>query len=111
MKPAAPNHITRFFAIFAIVACVFATTATAATRTLFAWGTSDYFWFADVNPVPTPAGPAGVLTTIHMRAAGDQSWRTLGELSETPTSISNRGSELLVVLDYGEWKIVSDTDI
>src|SRR4051812_47073203 len=117
MKPAARNQnsiLTRFVvATFLLSACGFAPEASAATRALHAWGAGDSFWFADVNPVPpngSPA-PAGVLTTIHVRSAGDGLWRTVAELSETPISVSNRGSELLIVLDYGEWKIASESDV
>ena len=53
-----------------------------------------------------------MLTTIRVRTAGDQlRWSKVGELSESPVSISNRGSELLVVLDDGEWKLVSESDV
>ncbi|HEY1628253.1 MAG TPA: hypothetical protein VGF52_00245, partial [Tepidisphaeraceae bacterium] len=82
------------------------------SRALFAWGTSESLWSADVNPDISPDAPAGVLTTVRVRKAGDElHWVDVGELSEIPVSISNRGSELLIVLDDGEWKIVSEREV
>src|SRR4051812_24113054 len=84
----------------------------AVTRELLAHGTDQFFWSADVNPNSSPDAPSAVLTTIRLRTAGDQlKWSSAGELAETPVSLSNRGSELLMVLDDGEWKIVSETDV
>lgn len=111
MKPAARKSNLVIVVTVLVFACVFATRASAATRALLAWGAGESFWSVDVNPQVPVATPPNVITTIRLRQAGDVQWHTSGELSETPASISNRGSELLVVLDDGQWKIVSTSDV
>ena len=44
--------------------------AQGVTRALFAWGTDDYFWSADVNPAVSPDTPAEVLTDTAVIQSG-----------------------------------------
>jgi uncharacterized RDD family membrane protein YckC len=111
MKPAGRN----FLVIIVALLLFGATTPPGApptSRALHAWGTKDYFWSADSAADISADGAPGVVTKIRVRKAGDQlQWQDVGELAEMPVSLSNRGSELLIVLDDGEWKIASETDI
>jgi uncharacterized RDD family membrane protein YckC len=63
-------------------------------------------WCADVIPFADPSRP-GSRTVIRVRTAGDGQWRVIGEIAEPAVDLDNRGSELLVVLAEGEWRIVS----
>jgi uncharacterized RDD family membrane protein YckC len=74
------------------------------TRDLFAWGTDQLYWSADVVPSGDAHTPAAQ-TTIRFRTAGDGEWRVIGEVAGPVTNLSNRGSELLVVLEDGQWLI------
>lgn len=108
MKTAARNA---FVVVAVLMLAALSPRAKASPRNLLAEGTDQYFWSADV--VPSAAGePPGVKTTIRYRSAGDQlRWQTASELHAVPVSLSTRGSELLVVLENGEWKIVSESGL
>src|SRR5687767_10177130 len=56
---------------------------------------------------PAPA-PAPATTAPGAGGARDSQWRLVGELEARAVSLAHRGNELLVVLDNGDWKIVSD---
>src|SRR4051812_25321347 len=112
MKPAARSDspVVRLAAamLFCIASLAPLARAAAPARDLLAHGTDQYFWSADVTPASPNDLPATVNTVIRYRTAGDMlRWQKAAELSAQPTSLANRGSELLVVLDDGSWKIVS----
>ena len=112
MKPAARSDSPVVRLALAMLMCVAALAPIARAgppnRDLLAHGTDQYFWSADVTPAPPNELPATVNTVIRFRTAGDMlRWQKAAELSAQPTSLANRGSELLVVLDDGSWKIVS----
>ena len=77
-------------------------------RDLLAYGTDDRFWSADVIPF-IQGKTSGVKTFLRVRAPGDSQWQMVGELEAAAVSLANRANELLVVLDNGDWKIVSDS--
>jgi uncharacterized RDD family membrane protein YckC len=106
MKPAARN-------VLLVVALLLATIsqAGAAARDLLAHGTDQFFWSADVVPTG-PNEPQGSKTIIRYRTAGDQlRWKPASELAAQAESLGNRGDELLVVLEGGQWKIVSESGV
>src|SRR5688572_8295838 len=113
MKPAARNvFLVVIVSLLAGAWHVLAAPANSGARGLLTTGNNDLFWSADVNPNPTPDAPSAVLTTIQVRQSGDQlRWQKVGQLAEAPTSLASRGSELLVVLADGEWKIVWASDM
>src|SRR3982750_2061733 len=131
MKPAARNFILSIPAVVWLAVCVVATTSAlrAATpppappppttapapaptsspvRDLLAYGTDQRFWSADIIPVVQAKTPSAK-TFLRVLRARDSQWRILGELEAPAISLANRGTELLVVLDGGDWKIVSET--
>jgi uncharacterized RDD family membrane protein YckC len=83
-------------------------TLRATTRDLLAYGTDERFWSADV--IPVIQGKANATKTfLRVRGPGDSQWQSVGELEAAAISLAHRGTELLVVLDDGDWKIVSDS--
>jgi uncharacterized RDD family membrane protein YckC len=78
-------------------------------RDLLAHGTDETFWCADV--VPVTGQEPGTRTLLRYRHAGDALWKSAGEFPVAATSLSNRGAELLVVLEGGDWKLVADTGV
>lgn len=126
MKPAARNALIGvsllLLALASLAAVTIARAAQAApspaaaeaprpaVRDLLAHGTDQVIWTADVVSRPGRANQIGISTQVRYRSAGDQQrWQAAAELSARPLSLANRGSELLVVTDDGEWKIVSDS--
>jgi uncharacterized RDD family membrane protein YckC len=77
-------------------------------RDLLAYGTDDRFWSADVIPF-IQGKTSGTKTFLRVRGPGDSQWQMVGELEAAAVSLANRANELLVVLDNGDWKIVSDS--
>src|SRR5439155_7182453 len=113
MKPAARNRFLVVRLALAMLVMIAATASSARAapprRDLLAHGTDQYFWSVDVTPVAAGEMPAGVDAVIRYRTAGDQlRWQKAGELSAQPVALSNRGSELVIVLDDGSWKIASE---
>src|SRR3954451_9167589 len=78
------------------------------TRDLLAYGTDQRFWSADVIPF-IQGKTSGTKTFLRVRGPGDSQWQMVGELEAAAISLASRGNELLVVLDNGDWKIVSDS--
>jgi len=79
-------------------------------RDLLAHGSDEYLWVADVGMSPSTETP-GVNTTVRFRTAGDMRWQVAGEIAARPTLLASRGSELLIVLDDGSWKIANESGI
>src|SRR5439155_27071844 len=78
------------------------------SRDLLAHGTDQFYWAANVAPTPDPRTP-GVQTSVRFRTPGDVEWREIAQFEAPATALSNRGSELLVVMLGGQWAIVSDS--
>jgi uncharacterized RDD family membrane protein YckC len=85
-----------------------ARTSAPAGRELLAFGTEQRFWSADVIPY-AQGKTSGTKTFLRVRGPGDPQWRIIGELEAPALSLAHRGNELLVVLDGGDWRIVSDS--
>ena len=85
-----------------------ATAPATSSRDLLAYGTDDRFWSADVIPI-IQGKTSSTKTFLRVRGPGDSQWQSVGELEAAAISLANRGGELLVVLDDGDWKIVSDS--
>lgn len=83
------------------------TPARTVVRDLLAFGTEQRFWSADVIPF-IQGKQSGTKTYLRVRAPGDSQWKLITELEAPAVSLGNRGVELLVVLEGGDWKIVAD---
>jgi uncharacterized RDD family membrane protein YckC len=79
-------------------------------RDLLAHGSDEFLWVADVG-MSTSSETPGVNTTVRFRTAGDMRWQVAGEIAARPTLLASRGSELLIVLDDGSWKIANESGI
>src|SRR5829696_6389815 len=132
MKPAARNLfvVLMFLAAAGVAAALLSPRAPAApapssaaaispapetpaprARDLLARGTQDQFWAATVVPSRDRDTP-GEKTVIRFRAPGDGlQWRLFAELAARAVEISDHGAELLVLLDNGDWKFVSDSGV
>jgi uncharacterized RDD family membrane protein YckC len=97
------------------------TSDAAAMRNLLAHGTEQQLWCADVVG-PRPGLPGAGLnsgpnapaarTVIRFRTSGQSQWTVIAEIAAPAVALDNRGSELLVVLASGQWRIVSsDGDV
>ena len=81
--------------------------ARSVVRDLLALGNEDRFWSADV--IPFIQGKAsGTKTFFRVRGPGDPQWRLVAELEAPAVALANRGRELLVVLEGGDWRILSE---
>ncbi|MEA2736000.1 MAG: hypothetical protein QOE14_2451 [Humisphaera sp.] len=129
MKPAARNFLVSI-AVLGLALCVVpamryaqgvaapasapaaaaaATPARSMVRDLLAFGTEERFWSADVIPLMQGKPSGGTKTFLRVRGPGDSEWKGIGELDAPALSLAHRGTELLVVLEDGDWKIVSDS--
>src|SRR5437016_4417351 len=81
----------------------------ASSRELLAHGTDQHYWAANVAPVPKSRNSA-VTTSVRYRASGDVEWREIAEFATPAIALANRGAELLLVLNGGQWSIVSSDD-
>src|SRR5256885_476160 len=107
MKPAA--HKLLLVVLFALAAANPRAAFAAAPRDLLAHGTGDYLWSVEMYLSRDPDSP-GERTRVQYRKPGEaRTWQKLDELAGRAVSLANRGSELLVLLDGGEWRFVSDT--
>lgn len=110
-----PVHKLPLFArVIALVVTLSHVAASAATRddaALLAHGTESRIWAAHVAP-KLEADPPRDITTILTRGSGDgQRWNTLAEIPARIMGITRRGGELVVLLEGGDWKLVSGTVI
>src|SRR5437762_14341413 len=100
MKPAARNLLMAFLVVIALPRPAL---AAATPRDLLTHGTDQYFWAADVVKSNDPDNP-GEQTVLRLRTPGDGvQWRPFGEIAARAVSLSDRGSELLVLLEGGDW--------
>ncbi len=67
---------------------------------------SDWVWVARV--VPSAASPGEATTTVYVRKSGGSQWAELARgLGGRAVSIASRGEQVALLLDNGEWVIVS----
>jgi uncharacterized RDD family membrane protein YckC len=89
-------------AVFCLLAC--AVQAHAAARPeLIAHGTADHLWVANVVKDSTSPAP-GWVTRLQGRAIG-QPWRSLGTLQGRVAALANRGGDLVVLFESGDWSL------
>src|SRR4051812_14282220 len=96
--------------VLLVLLCPAVGRSAVVARDLLAWGTDQLYWSADVVPTGDVHTP-GTRTTIRFRTAGDSEWRVIGEFPTAATNLSNRGGELLVVCQDGQWLIASTSGI
>src|SRR5688500_15186058 len=113
MQPAAPK-----FLILRAVALLIALSPAAASRAasrdevkLFAHGTDDRVWAARIAPKLDEKPPRDVTTVVSRGAGDEQRWKTLAEIPARAIAVTRRGGELVVLLDGGDWKFVSEAGV
>jgi uncharacterized RDD family membrane protein YckC len=125
MKPAARKFFLLFLASMFVLLIAPAPGARAAGGTatvpyeLLAHGNAQALWVAEVGPPQEPqsggaAGAAGGAsrTIFRFRSHGDfANWQPMGEVASRVVQLSDRGSELIVLLETGEWMMVSDSGV
>jgi uncharacterized RDD family membrane protein YckC len=79
-------------------------------RDLLALGTDQLYWSADVVPVINRHETAAQ-TIVRVRSAGEALWKEVGAVAAPVSGLAHRGSELLLVLDDGQWMIASDSGV
>jgi uncharacterized RDD family membrane protein YckC len=110
MKPAGPRFpvLTHLLVAVAVCACaVHAATPTSepSLAAVLAHGTSERLWVAGVET----GGADGPQTVLVSRAATDTRWRRSATLAGRAVGLTSRRSELAVLLDNGQWLLVSDS--
>ncbi|MDB5301052.1 MAG: family rane protein [Phycisphaerales bacterium] len=121
MKFAIPNR--RFLAphsapctlhsAFLFVLLFFCCTARSAPATqpagqdLLAHGTDDHLWVGYVSVPPFPKG-ATEQTRIAFRVANKDEWEFLTNIGARAIGLANRGTQLAVLLEGGDWVLVSE---
>ncbi len=72
-----------------------------------AHGSDSQFWIARVELVPRTS-PAVEQTVIYVRPGGQATWRRSAALPARVVDIGNRGGQLALLLDNGDWMASSD---
>ena len=90
-------------------------------QALAAHGSDDWFWVAQARPDRREPGffggaevgpeAPGLHTSIHARPASGAPWIELPPVGERVVSLGNRGSQLAVLLESGQWELLSQPDI
>jgi uncharacterized RDD family membrane protein YckC len=89
--------------LIAVVLLAPAGSARAATREVLAQGSDQMYWIARIDQ----ASNGAIATLIQSRRVADGGkWINIAQLSQPVVSMSNRGSQLAVVLESGEWMFV-----
>jgi uncharacterized RDD family membrane protein YckC len=89
----------------------FAPIALAGTYDLFAEGGDERLWSAQHVPNADRNLP-GKRTVVRLRGAGEsERWKQLAELGKETSSLTHRGSELVVLLEDGDWRFVADSGV
>ncbi len=116
MKPAT-IEMTPTRALLLVVAVMWTATgaaarvAHAAAGDLLAEGAGERLWTAQVVPNADKNLP-GQRTVIRVRGAGEsERWRQVAEIAAPATSLTHRGGELIVLLETGEWRLVSESGV
>ncbi|HEX8523244.1 MAG TPA: RDD family protein [Tepidisphaeraceae bacterium] len=99
--------------VLVLALAVFAPRAAAraaqAPYDLLAHGNLNALWIGEVRP-PLDPTRAGSRTVFRARTAGDfANWQYVGEVAARAVQLSDRGSELIVLLDNGDWMMLSET--
>ena len=79
--------------------------AASAAHHLFAQGSDDFFWVAEVIPA---TGKTPEMTRIYFRQAGSEAWQHVSDLPARATSVACSALQLAVLLDSGNWILVSE---
>jgi uncharacterized RDD family membrane protein YckC len=92
-------------------------------QALAAHGSDDWFWVAQARPErrepgffgggdgDAGTGAPGIHTSIHARPASGGPWIELPPAGERVVSLGSRGSQLAVLLESGQWELLSPPDI
>lgn len=70
---------------------------------LLTHGTDDAYWIARVEPVPETSGQR---TVLQLRAKFDDRWKLVGSIDSRAISLADRGTDLAVLLDTGQWMLL-----
>jgi uncharacterized RDD family membrane protein YckC len=85
--------------------------AGAGTYDLFAESGDERLWSAQHVPNADRNLP-GKRTVVRLRGAGEsERWKQLAELGKETASLTHRGSELVVLLEDGDWRFVADSGV
>src|SRR6266542_4378963 len=77
---------------------------------LLAHGNSQILWVAEILPPQEPLARTA-RTVLRYRLVGDfANWRPTTEIPARAVQLSDRGRELIVLLENGEWMMVSESD-
>src|SRR5688500_8645264 len=79
----------------------------AAARDLQAHGSDKRLWLARVEP--SPAKPSEQVTVLFVREDFTSDWRRLPALQTRVTGLASRGSQLAILLENGEWRLMTET--
>lgn len=102
-KPAAPNGVVLAPSVQAEV----------GRQDLLAHGSDEALWVAQIDQTKPGLRAEDVpefLTTLHMRGA-DGDWRKLTRVGKRVTSLANRGSQLAVLQEDGQWFLASEDGV
>jgi uncharacterized RDD family membrane protein YckC len=105
------SHRSLFLVLTLLVSTATLRTARAGTYDLFAEGADERLWTAQVVSNADKNLP-NQRTVIRVRGAGDsERWRQVAEIAKEASSLTHRGGELVVLLEDGDWRFVSDSGI
>lgn len=76
-------------------------------QNLLAHGTDDSFWVGQILPGTTASG-GEEQTRLCIRSAGGSDWQHLTDLPARAVCLSNRGPQLAVLLEGGDWLLISN---
>ncbi len=115
MKPAARKTVIPAILLMLLIAP--ALRGATVPYELLAHGNAQALWVAEVRPPLEPqtagsGGAGGSRTIFRFRSHGDfANWQPMGEVAARVVQLSDRGSELIVLLESGEWMMVSDSGV
>jgi hypothetical protein len=88
----------------AIACAICFSAARALAVEVLTHGTDDLYWIARVEP--SPPDQKIIRTVVQMRASGAQRWRMLSKLDGRAVALANRGKDLAVLLETGQWMLL-----
>ncbi len=101
----------RFFPIIASVWIAFVASAATTRADLLAEGAEERLWTAQVVTNADRNLP-GRRTIVRVRGAGEsERWRQVAEIAAPARSLTHRGEELVVLLENGDWRFVTESGI
>jgi uncharacterized RDD family membrane protein YckC len=107
MKPAGPRFPVLTHLLVAVCACAAQAAPPSSgpsPAAVLAHGTGERLWVAGVE-----SGKEGPQTVLVTRTATDTRWRRSATLAGRAVGLTSRRSELAVLLDNGQWLLVSDS--